>query len=36
MGGGNEQRVAINICLKAGVPATEKLVSVQRLMGMRI
>jgi hypothetical protein len=30
MGGGNEQRVAIKFCFKAGLSATEKLVLVQK------
>jgi hypothetical protein len=36
MEGGNEQRVAITFCFKAGLSATETLVLVQRLMGMRL
>jgi hypothetical protein len=30
MGGGNEQRVAIKFCFKAGLFATEALVLVQK------
>jgi hypothetical protein len=34
MGGGNEQRVAINVCLfEAGLSATETLVLVQKAYG---
>jgi len=36
MDGGNDQRVAITFCFKAGLSATETLVLVQRLMGMRL
>jgi hypothetical protein len=30
MDGGNEQRVAIKFCFKAGLSATERLVLVQK------
>jgi hypothetical protein len=33
MDGGNEQRVAIKYCFKAGLSATETLVLVQRAYG---
>jgi hypothetical protein len=33
MDGGNEQRVAIKFCFKAGLPATEILVLVQKAYG---
>jgi len=33
MGDGNEQRVAIKVCFKAGVSATETLVLVQKAYG---
>jgi hypothetical protein len=33
MDGGNEQRVAITFCLKAGLSATETLVLVQKAYG---
>ena len=33
MGGGNEQRVAIKFCFKAGLSATETLVLVQKAYG---
>jgi hypothetical protein len=33
MDGGNEQRVAIKFCFKAGLSATEKLVLVQKAYG---
>jgi len=33
MDGGNEQRVAITFCFKAGVSATETLVLVQKAYG---
>jgi hypothetical protein len=33
MGGGNEQRVAIKCCFKAGLSATETLVVVQKAYG---
>jgi len=36
MDGGNEQGFAIKVCFKAGLSATETLVLVQRLMGMRL
>jgi len=36
MDGGNEQKVAIKFCFKAGLSATETLVLVQRLMGMKL
>jgi hypothetical protein len=36
MDGGNEKRVAIKFCFKAGLSATETLVLVQRLVGMRL
>jgi hypothetical protein len=33
MDGGNEQRVAIKFCFKAGLSATETLVLVQKAYG---
>ena len=33
MDGGNEQRVAIKFCFKAGLTATETLVLVQKAYG---
>jgi hypothetical protein len=33
MDGGNEQRVAIKFCFKAGLPATETIVLVQKAYG---
>jgi hypothetical protein len=33
MDGGNEQRVAIKFCFKAGLPATETLLLVQKTCG---
>jgi hypothetical protein len=33
MGGGNEQRVAITFCFKAGLSATETLLLVQKAYG---
>ena len=33
MDGGNEQRVAIKFCFKAGLSATETLVFVQKAYG---
>jgi len=33
MDGGNEQRVAIKFCFKAGLSATETLVLVQKACG---
>jgi len=33
MDGGNEQRVAIKFCFKAGLSATETLVLVQKVYG---
>ena len=36
MDGGNEQRVAIIFFSKAGLSATETLVLVQKLMGLRL
>jgi hypothetical protein len=36
MDGGNEQRVAIKVCFKAGLPATETLVSVQKAYGNEV
>jgi len=33
MNGGNEQRVAIKFCFKAGLSATETLVLVQKVYG---
>jgi hypothetical protein len=33
MDGGNEQRVAINLCFQAGLPAPETLVLVQKDYG---
>jgi len=35
MDGGNQQRLATKFCFKAGLSATETLVLVQKLMGMR-
>jgi hypothetical protein len=34
MDGGNEQRVVIKLCLKAGLSATETLVLVQKAYGI--
>jgi hypothetical protein len=36
MDGGNEQRVAIKFCLKAGLSATETLVLVQKAYGNEV
>jgi hypothetical protein len=36
MDDGNEQRVSIKVSFKAGLYATETLILVQRLMGMRL
>jgi len=36
MDGGNEQRVAIKCCFKAGLSATEKLVLVQNAYGNEV
>jgi len=33
MDGGNEQRIAIRLCFKAGLSATETLVLVQQAYG---
>jgi hypothetical protein len=33
MDGGNEQRIAINFCFKAGLSATETLILVQKTYG---
>jgi len=36
MDGGNEQRVAIKFCFKAGLSATETLVLVQKSYGNEV
>jgi len=36
MDGGNEQRVAIKICFKEGLSATETLVLAQRAYGNKV
>ena len=36
MDGGNEQRVAIKFCFKAGLSATETLVLVQKAYGNEV
>jgi hypothetical protein len=36
MDGGNEQRVAVKFCFKAGLPATETLVLVQKANGNEV
>jgi hypothetical protein len=36
MDGGNEQRVAIKFCFKAGLYATETLVLVQKIYGNEV
>jgi hypothetical protein len=35
MDGGNERGIVIKVCFKAGLSATEKLVLVKKLVGMR-
>jgi hypothetical protein len=36
MDGRNEQRVAITFCFKTSLSATETVVFMQKLMGMRL
>jgi hypothetical protein len=36
MDGGNEERVAIQFCFKAGLSVTETLILAQKVMGMKL